>query len=267
VSAGADPLLRRGQSVSVQLGYDDENHPVFHGWVHAVKVQTPVVIECQDDMWRLKQSTLTRSYRSVTLRALLADILPSGIPFEALDMELGPYRISEATAAQVLENLRQTYFTKCWFRNGTLYAGFAYVPALQSTHVIRMERNVPAHNLEYQKKEDVRIKLKMISIGADDKKVEYETGDADGEQRTMHYYRKTVAEMKAIADEEIDRLRYEGYRGTFTTFGAPRIEHGDVIDLRSDAYPERDGRYLVRAVTTTFGVGGFRQEVTLDSKI
>jgi hypothetical protein len=73
--------------------------------------------------------------------------------------------------------------------------------------------------------------------------------------------------MKAIADEEIERLRYEGYRGTFTTFGAPRIEHGDVIDLRSDAYPERDGRYLVRAVTTTFGVGGFRQEVTLDSKI
>jgi hypothetical protein len=63
VSAGADPLLRRGQSVSVQLGYDDENHPVFQGWVHAVKVQTPVVIECQDDMWRLKQSTLTRSYR------------------------------------------------------------------------------------------------------------------------------------------------------------------------------------------------------------
>lgn len=267
VSAGADPLLRRGQAVSVSLGYDDENHPTFSGWVHRVQAQTPVVIECQDDMWRLKQTQITNSYRSVNLRTLVGDILPAGIPFEALDVELGPYRISQATPSQVLEDLKKTFFFKSWFRGGKLYVGLAYVPELQSTHIIRMERNVPAHNLEYQKKEDVRIKLKMISIGADNKKVEYETGAEDGEQRTMHYYQLSLAEMKAIADEEIERLRYEGYNGSFTTFGAPRIQHGDVVDLRSDAYPERDGRYLVRAVTTTFGVSGFRQEVTLDSKL
>lgn len=267
VATGTDPLLRRGDAVNVQIGYDDENESIFTGYVHQISAEIPTRIECQDPMWLLKQSTVTKSYKSVKLATLLADIVPSGIPFEAFDVELGPYRISQATPAQVLEDLRKTYFLKSWFRNGTLYCGFAYVPSIQSSHIIRMERNVVENQLEYVRKEDVKIKLKMIAMQPDNSKVEYETGDTDGEQRTMYYYEKTLAELKAIADEEIERLRYEGYRGSLTTFGKPTVRHGDIIDLRSEAYPERDGEYRVKAVRYSFGMGGYRQEITLDTKI
>lgn len=267
VATGASPLLRRGDAVNVLIGYDDENESIFQGYVHQISAEIPTRIECQDPMWRMKQTTLTKSYRSVKLATLLADIVPSGIAFEAFDVELGPYRISQATPAQVLEDLKKTYFLKSWFRDGKLYVGFAYVPAIQSTHIIRMERNVVENQLEYVRKEDVKIKLKMVSMQADNSKIEYETGDTDGEQRTMYYYEKTLAEMKAIADEEIDRLRYEGYRGSLTTFGKPTVRHGDIVDLRSEAYPERDGEYRVREVRYSFGMGGYRQEITLDTKI
>ncbi len=260
-------LIRRGDPVKVTLGYDDDNKPVFEGYVHTIQADDPVVLECQDAAWLLKRNTITRSWDEVELHDLLRAVLPSELPFEAPTVELGPFRISQATAAQVLAALREDYFLKSWFRAGKLYCGLAYVPELQSTWVIRMERNVPEHNLEYMRKEDVSIRLKMVSIFPDGSKQEYETGDEEGEQRTMYYHSMTTAQMKALADQEIERLRYEGWRGSFTTFGEPFIQHGDVIDLRSESYPERDGRYLVRQVVYRYGMDGYFQEVTLDAKI
>jgi hypothetical protein len=260
-------LMRRGDQVQVQLGYDDNNQVVFEGYLHKITADTPVLLECQDAAWRLKQSTITKAWRSVELTELLRAILPGELPFQAPTVELGPFRISSASPAQVLAELRKTYFLKSFFRNGTLYCGLAYVPELQSTHIIRMERNVVSHSLEYMRKEDVAIKLKMVSMFPDGSRQEYETGDQDGEQRTMYYHSMSQAKMKALADQEIERLKYEGYRGEITIFGQPFVQHGDVVDLRDASYPERDGRYFVKTVVTAFGADGYRQTLTLDAKL
>lgn len=72
--------------------------------------------------------------------------------------------------------------------------------------------------------------------------------------------------MKAIADDEIERLKYDGYKGSLTIFGNS-FNHGDIINLKDDSYPERNGRYLIKKVVTTFGQNGFRQKLELDTKI
>lgn len=105
----------------------------------------------------------------------------------------------------------------------------------------------------------------MISIN-DDQKVEYEAGESDGEQRTMYYYDYSLEDMKAIADSEIERLKYSGYRGQLTILG-DNFNHGDIVNLKDDAYPEREGRYLIKKVDTSFGLNGFRQTLHLDQKI
>jgi hypothetical protein len=262
-----DALVRRGDLVAVALGYDDENVKVFEGYVAGIDATIPVSINCQDEMWKLKQTTITKSWKEVDLKTLLSSILPSGVPFDAPDIRLGHFRISNASIVQVLDELKKRFFLKSWFRAGKLYCGFAYVPALQSTHVVRFNRNVVENSLEYIRKEDVSIRLKMISILTDNSKVEYEAGAEDGEQRTLYYYDKKLSDLKTIADSEIDRLRYEGYRGSVTVFGQPTFQHGDVVDLRDDVYPERDGRYLVKKVVYSYGLNGFRQVLELDSKI
>lgn len=267
LASGSDPLLKRNDAAIVQLGYDDENVEVFQGYISKLTTDIPVVIECQDTAYLLKQTTITKSYKDVELSELLEAILPSQVPFSAPTVRLGQFRISNATPAKVLEYLRENYTLKSWFRGGRLYCGFAYVPELQRTHIIRFERNVVEHSLEYLRQEDVKIKLKAISMKPDNTKIEYETGDEDGEQRTVYFYDVNEADLKKLANDEIERLRYEGYRGSLTTFLQPQINHGDVVDLRSAAYPERDGRYLVKSVTTNFGMNGGRQTLELDSKI
>jgi hypothetical protein len=267
IAFGDNPLIKRGDSVDVSLGYGDINKKVFSGYLHQIKASIPTMINCQDDMWLLKQNTITASFENTTLKDMLFHVLPSSVPFEAPDITLGQLRITNATPAQILEALRKDFFLKSWFRNGTLYVGFAYVPSLQSEYVVRMNKNVVENNLEYFRQEDIKIRLKMISIQSDNSKIEYETGDATGEQRTLYYYQKTLADLKALADEEIQRLRYEGYRGSIKIFGQPTFNHGDIVDLRDETYPDRDGRYLVKSVEIEFGQSGFRQTLELDAKI
>ena len=232
-----------------------------------ISAETPVRVQCEDAMYLLKQGEFTRSYRSVSTSQLIGDLIGGAVPYKVVaDTNLGQFRISKATPAKVLEYLREHYFVRAWFRGGTLYVGLAYVAELQRQRLIRFDRNVIQHNLEYREKDDVRLSLKAVIVKPDNSKEEVETGDKDGEKRTFHYYNISVSEAKKLLEGEAERLKYTGYRGSFTTFGSPDIRHGDVVELQDPIYPERAGKYLVKRVKVRFGMNGYRQEVELESK-
>lgn len=269
IATGTDPLIRKGDQVTVSLGYESRNDVIFEGYVVSISTKIPVEITCEDKMWKLKQSSFTKAYKSVRLRTLLEDMLRGDFQFEAPTVELGPFRISNASPAQVLSELRDTYFLKSFFRDGKLYVGLAYWASLQKTHKIYFDRHVPqdGNSLDFVRKEDVKIKLKIVVIAKDNSKKEYEYGDKDGEERTFHYYSITKAQADQYGKTEIERLRYDGYRGSLTIFGQPAVRHGDVVELRDPVYPERDGSYLVKSVNTSFGTDGYRQTLELDTKV
>lgn len=267
LATGDDPILKRQMPVTVRLGYDGAMTEVFRGFIRDVSGEIPVKVTCEDAMYLLKQGEFTRSYRDTSTTALMADLIGATVPYKmSADTQLGQFRISKATPAKVLEYLREHYFVRSWFREGTLHVGLAYDAALQRERKIRFDRNVIEHDLEYRQKDDVRLKLKAVILKPDNKKEEIEIGDPEGEQRTFHYYNLTATEAKTNLEREAERLRYTGYRGSFTTFGKPDIRHGDVVLLSDPIYPEREGRYLVKRVKIKFGMNGYRQEVELETK-
>lgn len=70
---GADEIpVKRGDTVTVSLGYDGNLQTAFAGYVRDVGFKTPIVITCEDDMFKLKQMPAQKkAYRSVTLETLL----------------------------------------------------------------------------------------------------------------------------------------------------------------------------------------------------
>jgi hypothetical protein len=89
----------------------------------------------------------------------------------------------------------------------------------------------------------------------------------DGEIRTINMMKMPVDEVKNYISRQLNRLTYEGWRGSFVTFGLPKVNHGDIVQLIDDVIPERNGRYMVKSVETSFGVNGFRQTIGLDIKV
>lgn len=266
ITNGTGSVFKRGDAVEIKLGYFPNLTVRFTGFVSSVKIDTPIEIEIEDEMFLLKQSTFTKSYKKVDLKTLLKDMIGDKIPIDAVDADLGAFRITNVTPLQVLDELKKTYYLDVFVQNGKLYVGRQYIAENRVDHTVVIERDVVDNDLIWKSEDETKIKLKAISMLPDNKKIEIEVGDPDGEQRTAHYYDLTEKTLKTIAESEIKKFKFSGFRGGFTMFGTPKIKHGDVVVLKSYKLPERNGTYFVDAVETTFGQNGFRQKIELGRK-
>lgn len=265
-------LIRRGDRIIISTGYDNRMQVVFSGYVTSVSAKIPVVIDCENEMFALKSIAVNVSYASVNLQQLCADILPSGIEFKADDVQLGAFRTNNnPNIPKVFEELKK-YGLVAYFRGSVLYVGKLYWPDYQNRKTFVFSGstgNVPAsgNNLEFRRKDDIKLKVKAISINAANIRIEKEVGDADGELRTLYYYNIDATELERRATAEMEKLKYDGYKGSFTAFGEPVVFKGDVVDLTDPEYPERDGAYSVKSVTRTVGYNdGIRQQLELHYK-
>lgn len=261
-------VIKKGHQVTIMLGYRPDLFVEFTGYVSGIKTTIPVEIMCEDEMWKWKQVSITKSWTSVTLKELVT-YLSLQVGFKGaqvvLDADLGAFIIDNASAAKVLKELKSTYGIISYFRNGVLNVGFAY-PTTYETVNYHFQKNVIDNSLEYLTKDDAKIKVKAISISPDNVKTEVEMGDEDGEQRTLHFYNLSAKELKARATAEMNKLKVDGYRGGIVSFGQPFAKHGDVANILDKLYPERAGKYFIDEANLVFGVGGFRREIQIGVK-
>lgn len=274
-TAGDSGLWKRGDTVRIEAGYNDVNDVRFRGVLTKIKPKLPLEFHCEDAMFTLKQKVVSKySVPSTTVSDLLATILPTGINYTDEDITLGKFKIERATVAEVLDYLRRRYGLSCFFQDNVLHVGFAYrissINDIATGALLQFEfqKNIiDDSNLDYIRDDDVRLKVTAISIRPDNTRKEIEVGDADGDIRTLHFYNVSDADLTKLANEALSKLKYEGFRGSFTTFLQPMVRHGEAVKMIDPLIPDRNGVYLVRQVVTRFGMDGGRQEITLDRKI
>ena len=256
--------IKRGDDVRIELGYRDKNDLVFVGIVRSVKADIPFTVICDDLMFELKSKSFKESFKSISLIDLLTKLIPWQTR-EVADTQLGKFRINNATPAKVLGFLKQKYGIYSYFKNETFYSGLQYW-GKGINHKIRFTRDIyTGHSLEYRLADDISFQVTAISILEDNSRIEVKKGDDDGDKRTYHYFNIEEEELERRAEQELVKLKYDGYRGSFTTYGQPTINHGDTITLIDDKYPKREDKsYIVKAVSRKFGQSGYSQTVTLD---
>ncbi len=257
-------LIKRGNDLIVNIGYEDENDKVFTGIIREINADIPVTVKADDLMFKLKKNSIKTSFQKVSLKEILTEIMPEGITWKAADINLGKFRINNATPAKVLAYLKSKYGIYSFFRKGTLYSGLRYWGEYKNSHEFSFTKDIVSDNLTYKIAEDIKYKVVAISIADDNSRTEVIKGDDNGEQRTFHYYNIEKKELERRAEQELEKLKYDGYRGTFTTFGQPTVFHGDAVKLIDKRYPEREGTYIVKSVRRNFGTQGYRQIIELD---
>lgn len=259
-------LIERGKRIEIDLGYDGNNENEFIGYVTDVSAGYPLKINFEDSMYLLKQKTVSLSGKSISLRNLVAAIVPEGIEFEAVDAEIGAFRYSKVTAAQVLQQLQKDRGIYSWFRKNKLFVGFAYDLYQYREIDYDFEQNIKEdnNNLQYRFADDVNVKVTAISILPDNTRIETNVGNNDGETRTLHFYNiKSESELQRIANEELKKLKSDGWRGSFRTFGYPRAQHGDVANITDPDFPEYErGSHFLDRVKTFSGINGYYRDLT-----
>lgn len=261
-------LFRRGDPVSIYFGYNGNNVKEFTGYITEVSADIPIKIKLEDEMWKLKQVAVNFSSPEISLKELLAQILP-GYEIEALEgVALGGVRFSKTTVAQVLEKLQSDWGLYSYMKGKKLMVGIYYADDSRTVK-FHLERNSVSNSLNYKRKEDVLIRIKAISTMPNGVKLEVENiGDKNGEDRQLSFYNITVlAELERLGQMEYEKYKQDGFDGSFTAFGIPAVNHGEKAELRSSLYEDRSGSYYIDSVNKSFGIGGIRQEIQLGNRI
>lgn len=262
---GASAIFKRGDEVKIEVGYFPNKETIFEGYISYVSGSLPVEIECEDKMFLLKQTTVSKySKESVSLNDLLVEILPDDIDFECLDVHLGSFRISNTTVSKILDTLKGDYGFYSYFVNGVLHVGLPSDSSDTITAEFGFEENIiDSDDLKYQSKDELFIKVVAISMQSDNTKKEVTVGDPEGSQRTYYTYNASESALKEFANLKLNEVKYTGYTGSFEAFLEPKVRHGDAAKLTSKKLPERDGSYEVVSVTTKLDIYGGRQIIEI----
>lgn len=258
-------ILKRGSKVVVKLGYAPDLRTEFTGYIARIDAKIPFVVYCEDEMWQLKQNSFTKAYKKVKLKELISYVYPG--KSRVADLELGGFVIKQQSTAQVLEALKK-FGLQCYFdADGVLIADFAGSLAAKPVEVrYDFNANIIDNDLEYRRKEDIRIRVKGISKQPDGKKIEVFFGDTDGDERTLNFVNLSREQLVKILEKELEKLKQDGFKNGFTAFGLPYAEPGNIAVLTDPEYAERNGSYLIEAVTVSSGEG-FRRKITLERKL
>lgn len=260
-------LFQPGDPVKIELGYNDELHTEFEGYIVSVSRGVPVVLRCEDEMYWLKRRTLSYSKRSVTLKQLLTDVCKGyEVNTSFGDTELGAVRYPNMTVTAILENIRKNENLYSFFIGKTLHCSNVYSEKVHLPEVrIMLERNAVSEDLQHTSGEyEVRAKA-MLKGG---KKMEVKVGTEGANLYEMQYNdhdKKVTAQMlKEYAEKFYKALSKQKYKGGIELFGIPRIAYGMAIDLSSEINPEMNGKYHIEKVTKEFSDNAtYRQKVEL----
>ncbi len=259
--------FKEGDPVEVWLGYDGELQLEFSGYIKKVPAGVPLVISCEDEMYKLKRSQVNASIKGSNLKQLLEQIAP-GYKIVCDDTDIGTVRFEKMTAAQVLEELQKNGIYS-WFEGKELHS-FGRSERNEEPVRITLERTAgQTDGLKQKEIESVLVVMEMVRNKGKKLKVEY--GDKDAGVKIKRQVAGSIiteAEMKAQAKKLYDKAKQPGLDGDLTLFGIPRVQHGNKLSIESVLYPEKNGTYYIDSVTKTFSLekAEYRQICKLGNK-
>lgn len=263
-------VFRRGDQVSVSFGYDGVLIKEFEGYISEVSADYPIVIKMEDEMFNVKKIPVNYSNANTSLENLLKTIIP-GYEIDVLEgVQLGAVKLPKTNVGPVLEKLQSEWGLYTYMRGKTVVCGKYYADDSAINQVnFDLERNCVSTSLNYQNKEDVSLKIKVVSTLRNGTKIEVENiGDKDGNERQLTFYNIEIkAELERLGKLEYEKYKQDRFDGSFEAFGIPSVRHGMKVALKSTLYEERTGIYYIEKVNKKFTPSGIRQDITLGDKV
>lgn len=265
--------IKRGDKITIKLGYDDDLKTRFVGYIRSINAQMPVTIKCEDSMYLLKlKKAQPQSWKKASLKEVLQHLLKeTDIDFQLIDndIQLGSYRIVKPTISEELQELKEKYLLSSYFRmvneKNVLYVGLKYPFDHRKKLVFRHGKNIISEDLEYKNKEDIRVRVQAESFGAKHKKTTIEIGDKDGDLIKIRIDGLSEENLKKYAEKTLENYKKDGFKGSFETFGTPEVSKCDMVEIH--ASDGNSGTYLVKKNEITFGLGGYRQKIELGNVV
>lgn len=263
-------LLKVGDPVKIDLGYNGLYNQEFEGYISEIEADAPLVIHCDDKMWPYKQNNWVKNYPGTNLKQVLQEIFP-GLEIDCPHVNLGKFQIDNASSYKVIQDLQSDNGLYSRITGNTLKVGLAYDFAdLSKVHTYNIQKDVKANDLKYKRKEDMQVRFKAVANLPNGKKKTVTVGSKhpNASEKTLNFAGDfTEAELTQKANAVLAKAVFDGYTGSVTGFGNPLTRCGDCLKLIDEQNPEREGTYMVETVEISYDDNGFARKNTLSYKV
>lgn len=278
-NANVGKLLKPGDNVMINLGYDGDVNLEFRGFVKEIGYDIPLVVECEGYSYQLRNKTIDKSWSKAKLKTILQDILQgTDIKLdidEGSDIELTNIQGGNKTALELLGIVLDATnkAMDAWFVDpDVLKVGFIYLPdgdelknSLKGAKVkYRIGYNALQNN---GLKEKAPVDVKVIVNNSETKRKRNQ--DKVLADKVLRFVLNRISEkdLKKIQDILQFKQSYKGYEGKLTGFLRPLCFPGDTAFITDKRFTDRDGDYLVESVEVIYGTGGARRIVEIGPKL
>lgn len=252
--------IKVGDPVEIKLGYNRRLFTEFTGYVaRSPRIGIPYELFCEDEMWQLKRKEVSVSIENATLRQIIQAVAP-GYELDCIDEVYGDFSMKQTTAVKAFNELQEKAGIYTFFREGRLVCGKIYSDEKVSKKqpVLEYCGNIIDHNLQYIFPDEAKVKLYAKSKNKNGSYTQVEVGEEGGDIEHWKFAQGlSEEELKVKAENRLKNLKTRGgYKGTITSFGWPRVEHGQVVQVSDKKYEERNTKNFTDEVEITMSAGG-----------
>jgi len=178
----AAPLFLKGDEVTVVAGYKyllnnqwiTDTAVIFSGYISKVSSKKPFTLECEDNMYKLKQiHTPNKAFPSnrYKLETMLAELL-AGTPYtvnQTGKTDIQDFRTQNETVMDVIARLHKDHHYEAFFVGNELYCGPVVVYTNPgNTYTFVFQNNIIDDDLEYKRKDDIVLSAVAYSENTSD---------------------------------------------------------------------------------------------------
>jgi hypothetical protein len=268
-------FMKRGDSIQISLGYDGNNQTEFQGYITKIGADTPLVLECEDEMYQLKKAPrITKYIKSGSLIEILKAVIPSKYNIELNeDYNYGSWHIDNATPYEVLEELKERTGLRAYFITpDTLSVGMKVDFKPRDVHQFNFSENVRRDtDLSFERKDDKLLEVTVKSRQKNGEELSETVGEKGGNTVNMSMVpNMTKADLKKWAEQIYKSRSIDGFEGSLNSWCEPRTQPGDSAEIYRPIYEDghQNGRYFIEAVTIDLnGDSGIRRTNKLSYKL
>lgn len=264
--------VHTGDAVTIRLGYDNNLETEFTGYLKRIsRDNNSLVLECEDALYLTDVTVKDMEYKSVTLKALLTEILAQVDPEMTVecdyDFTYEKMVVFKSTALDVLKKVHEDTKANIWFEGKTLHVHPVYQTQAGDKPVIYdTEVNVQSNELKWKDATDKKVMVEVKYVAPNGKLSKQEYGATGGQKVTRYVDASSEDDLKKAAENEYNLWNYSGYEGSLTGWLVPIVKAGGSVRLRDRKRPE-EGVYYVTDVEIEFGRNGAKRKVTLGRKL
>lgn len=264
--------IKRGNKVSVKLGYEDVGLvEEFTGYLRRISTDGGnLTLHCEDELYLFRKPLQNEVLKQVTLEDLIKKVIAGvGGNYSVQNSYSWKYEkfvISTATGYDVLKKVQEECGADIYLRDGVLHI-HAPGEVVGSERIYDFHQNVESADLTYHLAEDKKVNVVVKALLPDGKVKEIEVGTTGGEKVEVRCATADEASMRARGEAEVLRRSFDGYDGNITTWLIPYCTPGDTANLYDRDYPQKDGAYFVRSVTTEFSASGGKRKIELGFRL